>query len=84
MRTSNGRTWWYEAAAIEKVGSGSSGPPECAARRPTAQGPHTCKSCRGKFRKCYGAYGYRDSGGTWDQGSTTDVTKYPESPNTKF
>ncbi len=59
-------------------------PPECAARRPTAQGPHTCESCGGSFRQCYGAYGTRGRGGLWEQGSSADIGRYPESPNTRW
>ena len=64
--------------------------PQSAAARPTAvqTGPHTCRSCRGQYNTCSGAYGYRTvSAGWWKTAaSLTDEDRanpdyLPESPN---
>jgi hypothetical protein len=84
-----GKCW--NPALVERVGSGSGTggggktlPAGCAARRPDAQGPHTCGACGGAFRKCFGAYGSRTRGGTWSQSAAAGLGDFPEAPNTQW
>ena len=52
--------------------------------RPSAGGPHVCMACGGKFSQCHGSYGMRNQGSVWSAEVSDDLTKLPESPNTKW
>jgi len=55
----------------------------CAGRRTVQRGRLTCKSCRGRFKRCHDNYGYRNTGtGRWEAGPCpADLNCSPESPN---
>ena len=52
----------------------------CAAarNRTPASSNHICQMCSGHFNGCYGAYGFRNANGDWNQGACpADLSVYP-------
>ena len=56
-------------------------PESCAALRQSQRGANTCVACSGRFEVCHGSYGTRELSGNWSPGSSSDVSRLPESPN---
>jgi hypothetical protein len=67
----------------------------CAARRnyPVKSANGTCETCSGRYQRCNGSYGYRDTHGSgrWRSndiadmsGMSVDIANMPESPNCRW